>query len=268
VSGHLPKNILDEMESQILAETDYVREAAEIEFFKTRLAPLPFVQVPEVLGSHSSDRVLTMSVVRGRHIDEFMSTRPSQAVRDLLGRRLLELFLFQLLRLERLHADPHWGNYLFNEDGSIGLVDFGCVKHFDRNHVASLRKGFLYSGDFRGAEFQQIVQEQFAVGNKKVSPATRRAVVEFAERFYRKVFPPRDAARLFDFSDSGFLRDFMRAALKLTRAKGTPAHFVFFARAEIGLYMTLHRLRARVPTTAIVRRLLDATHGGESRGRP
>ena len=29
-----------------------------------------------------------------------------------------------------LHADQHPGNYLFQEDGSIGLVDFGCVKRF------------------------------------------------------------------------------------------------------------------------------------------
>lgn len=27
-----------------------------------------------------------------------------------------------------LHADPHPGNYRFNPDGTVGFVDFGCVK--------------------------------------------------------------------------------------------------------------------------------------------
>ena len=73
-------------------------------------------------------------------------------------------------------------------------------------------------------------------------------------RFYRKVYPPdpKDAARAFDFSDPGFLRDFLRAAGKLTRAKGAAnTEYVFMVSAEVGLYTTLHRLKARVHTSAI-----------------
>src|SRR5438093_11176683 len=47
-SGHLPRAALDEMESQILAETDYVREADHIERFRAGLKPLEFVVVPDV----------------------------------------------------------------------------------------------------------------------------------------------------------------------------------------------------------------------------
>jgi predicted unusual protein kinase regulating ubiquinone biosynthesis (AarF/ABC1/UbiB family) len=107
-SGHLPKATLDEMESQIVAETDYVREADHIEFFRAALKPLDFVVVPDVYRDCSTDRVLTMSVVAGQHLDAFPAKHPSQRLRDLVGSRLLELFTFQLLILEVLHADPHW----------------------------------------------------------------------------------------------------------------------------------------------------------------
>ena len=40
-----------------------------------------------------------------------------------------EPFYFQMLKVKAFDADPHSGNYLFGKDGSIGLVDFGCVKH-------------------------------------------------------------------------------------------------------------------------------------------
>jgi hypothetical protein len=38
---------------------------------------------------------------------------------------------------------------------------------------------------------------------EKLAPSTRRAVTNFADRFYRKVYPPdpKDAARPLDFSD-------------------------------------------------------------------
>jgi aarF domain-containing kinase len=260
VSGHLPKAALDEMESQILAETDYVREADHIEFFKTALAPLGFVTVPSVHRDCSTDRVLTMTVVGGRHLDDFMATRPSQRLRDTIGRRLFELFYFQVLKLERLHADPHWGNYLFNNDGTIGLVDFGCVKVFEPEVVRRRRKSFLYPGRTDSPEFQRIMEEQFAEPGQKLRPAARRAIGAFRERFYRKVYPPdpADDERPFDFADGAFIHAYLRASADLARARGAAPHYIFLARAEIGLYATLHRLRARVHTSAIVRRLLAA----------
>ena len=150
---------------------------------------------------------------------------------------------------------------LFNDNGTIGLVDFGCVKRFGSDVVGRLRKSFLYPGRIDSPEFQQIVQEQFAGPGKKLASGTRRAITEFSERFYRKVYSPdpKDAERPFDFSDSGFLRDYLREASNLARAKGTTPVYIFLARAEIGLYTTLHRLRARVHTSRIVRRLLIAS---------
>src|SRR5688572_14005503 len=47
-SGHVPKQAIDEMERQILAETDYKREADNIDLFHRELAPLSFVKVPRV----------------------------------------------------------------------------------------------------------------------------------------------------------------------------------------------------------------------------
>jgi predicted unusual protein kinase regulating ubiquinone biosynthesis (AarF/ABC1/UbiB family) len=260
-SGHVQKSSLDEMESQILAETDYVREANHLEFFKKGLAPLGFVTVPDVYREYSTDRVLTMSMVAGRHLDAFLATKPSQKMRDLIGSRLHELFTFQLLVLKTLHADPHWGNYLFKTDGTISLIDFGCVKAFEDIVIERLRKGFLYPGRFDSPEFQQIIRAQLQPG-KKATPAILRAMADFAARFYRRVYPPdRPDDWTFDFSDEAFLRDFAAAAGKTVWAKASAPQYIFMLRAEVGLYTTLHRLRARVPTSTIVRRLL-AAHAG------
>src|SRR5256886_3435115 len=50
-SGHIPKSAIDEIEERIVAETDYLREADNIEFLAGRLAPLSFVKVPPIFSS-------------------------------------------------------------------------------------------------------------------------------------------------------------------------------------------------------------------------
>ncbi len=261
-TGHIPKDSLDEMETQISAETDYVREAANMDFFREGLRPLGYVHVPEVFREYSTDRVLTMSFMSGQHLDALLAKRPAQSLRDLIGERLFEMFYFQVLRLHTLHADPHWGNYLFHDDGSIGLIDFGCVKRLGATVVSSLRRSFLYAGPYDSPEFQQIIRDQFARPGNGLKPATRRAIVAFSQNFYRKVYPPDAGARRFDFADPVFLRDYMKAAQDLANAKASQPHYIFFARAEMGLYAALHRLRARVSTTAILQRLLKESAAG------
>ena len=88
-------------------------------------------------------------------------------------------------------------------------------------------------------------------------PATRKALIRFAENFYRKVYPPTgDERKPFDFGDPRFLKDFLAASKELFRAKGVLSELIFMVRAEMGMYQTLHRLKARVRTSHIVRKYL------------
>src|SRR6266550_2461560 len=160
-SGHIPKTAIEEMEEQIISETDYLREADNIEFLADRLAPLSFVKVPRVLREYSSDKVLTMSLMTGRHLEDFLAPRPSQKLRNQLGAHLFELFYFQVLKIEALHADPHWGNYLFNDDAGISLVDFGCVRYLNPEAAAYLRSVFLYPGSTGSGDFRRLLESYY-----------------------------------------------------------------------------------------------------------
>src|SRR6267143_1559099 len=256
-SGHIRKSAIDEIEEQIVAETDYQREADNIEFLADRLAPLSFVKVPRVLREYSSDKVLTMSLMTGRHLEDFLAQRPSQKLRNEIGAYLFELFHFQVLKIEALHADPHWGNYLFNDDASIGLVDFGCAKYLQPESVAYLRSVFLYSGATDSADFGQLLEKYYRFLGRKLPAATRWTLISFADNFYRKVYPPGpDQQQPFDFADKTFLQDYLRESKNLFRTKGVMTEYLFMARAEMGMYQTLHRLKARVHTSRIVRKYL------------
>jgi predicted unusual protein kinase regulating ubiquinone biosynthesis (AarF/ABC1/UbiB family) len=249
--------LLDELEQQITAEADYEKEAANTEFFRDRLKQFAGVEVPRIHRKYSTDKVLTMSWIEGEHLDSFLKSRPSQRLRDLLGERLLDLFNFQLLELGAFHADPHWGNYLLQRDGSIGLVDFGCVKQLPDKFVHNLRKMFLYPGKRDSAEFRALLDERYSVG-QKLSAKTKNALVRLTEKFYGRVYPPNPETdgQTFDFSETRFLAEYMSLCSDIWRAKGALPEYLFYVRAEAGLYQTLHRLGARVHTSRIVRRYL------------
>ena len=67
----------------MLAETDYRTEADNIDFFREKLSPLSFVEVPRVFREYSSDKVLTMSFVRGRHLEQvFGAEAESESARQ------------------------------------------------------------------------------------------------------------------------------------------------------------------------------------------
>jgi len=202
--------------------------------------------------------VLTMGLLEGSHLAEFLRARPSQRIRDQLGEHLFDLFYFQLLRLEAFHADPHWGNYLFRPDGSIGLVDFGCVKYLRPEFVATLHAIFLFPADRYGPEFNRLLDKRYALHGRKLSRAARRALSHFAETFYRTVYPPepeREGSPI-DFADESLLQGYMREGASLMRSRAELPEYILMARAESGMLATLHRLRARVHTSRIVRKYL------------
>src|SRR5581483_927956 len=60
-----------------------------------------------------------------------------QALRDRWGEAVFRFFFGSMARFSMFNADPHPGNYLFDDDGSVTFLDFGCVKRA----TAELQRG-------------------------------------------------------------------------------------------------------------------------------
>jgi predicted unusual protein kinase regulating ubiquinone biosynthesis (AarF/ABC1/UbiB family) len=134
--------VFDEIRTRLLEELDYLQEAANIEAYQRAFADDPDIRVPRLYPALSTDCVLTMDRLPGRHLDAWLPTASEEA-RQRAGATLAELYYRQLFRLRMLHADPHIGNFLFEPDGRVGLVDFGCIKRFDPYFMASYAEAAL-----------------------------------------------------------------------------------------------------------------------------
>jgi ubiquinone biosynthesis protein len=113
------------------AEVDFVREGRNADVLRRELSKLNGIRVPEVIWERSSSRVLTLERLDGiriDHVDELCAAGhdPGQFVY-----RIVNALSAQIFRLGVYHADPHPGNFVVCEDGSIALLDFGQVGTID-----------------------------------------------------------------------------------------------------------------------------------------
>ncbi len=122
-----------EITARINEELDYRQEADNQEEFADIFRGHPFIHIPEVMQELSTDRVLTQELAQGKSWQDALTSR--QELRDQWGEAIWRFVYATNHRFRLLNADPHPGNYLFHDDGTVTFLDFGCVKRFGREEA-------------------------------------------------------------------------------------------------------------------------------------
>jgi predicted unusual protein kinase regulating ubiquinone biosynthesis (AarF/ABC1/UbiB family) len=131
--------LLEELRARVVDELDYQREAQYQHAFAERYDGHPFIRVPRVFADYSRPRVLTAEYVEGRSFDA-MLTSTSDEERQRYGEIVYRFVYGSLNRFRLFNADPHPGNYLFPDDGSVVFLDFGSVKLFPSKTRDDIRR--------------------------------------------------------------------------------------------------------------------------------
>jgi ubiquinone biosynthesis protein len=119
------RGVLREFSESLLAELDYRREAANERFFRSVFANEPGFSIPDVVGEFSTGRVLTHERVEGRKVDDVANL--SSRRRATASQRIARFVLEPAFEHGVFYADPHSGNLLIRDDGTLAVVDFGTV---------------------------------------------------------------------------------------------------------------------------------------------
>lgn len=262
VTGHVPEALLAEFERGILEETDYVHEAQNIEFFRKEMQGFTYLSIPRVYPELSGDRVLTMSFIEGASLRGFLREKPSVALRNLVGERLVEMYHTQLYWLKALHADSHPGNYLFRSDGGIGLVDFGCVKRLriDMTEIMnSLINRSWRQGDAATRRFLGLVE------GTKMPLRRARKLLPIAEASADFLYPQGPSANpVVNFCDPKLFELAASNSKRALRDRLWNPEFAFVSRAELGFVHLLHELGAKVNMRGVWQRVTTAPAAGRN----
>jgi len=122
-------SIVREFHMSLLRELDFRRESHNVHRFRRVLDDFEDLSIPEVIDSHSSQRVITFERAHGKRLPEYAREFPGTGVD--LARRIVRLFLRQVFQEGVFHADPHPGNFLVRDDGVLVMYDFGMVGEVD-----------------------------------------------------------------------------------------------------------------------------------------
>jgi len=121
-------NVVREFSYRVREEMDFRRESENIERFQRYFRDDATVRAPEVLDAYTRRRVLVMEHCTGTKIDRLDDKFSESRIRlDDVMERLTGLYLRMMMVDGFLHADPHPGNLLVEDDGTIVVLDWGMV---------------------------------------------------------------------------------------------------------------------------------------------
>ena len=246
---------LQEVESKLLEETDYdleLRRSTDITEACSHLDNLTF---PSYYPEFSSERIITMDWIDGKHLKEFLQDEPSAEARQKIGQALWDFYDHQVHSLKQVHADPHPGNFLMQADGTLGVIDFGCVKEIPE--------------DFYGGYFK-LIRKNIVEDDQEIAQTFMDLGIIFEsdtkeeQNFFINVFKEMISllgrpfhSESFDFSDDNYFKEIYDLSERLSnmkelrnsrQARGS-RHALYINRTYFGLYNLLNDLQVKVKTT-------------------
>jgi predicted unusual protein kinase regulating ubiquinone biosynthesis (AarF/ABC1/UbiB family) len=239
-----------ELREEMLLELDYRREAALATGFAAAVEKLPELRVPHVIQELSAARVLTLELLEGRTLKDWVVGEPSAEERFRVSRQLIHAIYGPFFLAGEIHADPHPGNFMVLPDGRLGLLDFGAIKHFSAAFVDANRRMFLQA---MRAEPMDVLTSCRELGFTVELPEAEAAEL-VRELLHIIGRPMRSTA--YDFATCMVHRDakafFARNAARMLKVRPPPEAVLFF-RSTGGLSQNLKLLGASGDFHAVYR---------------
>jgi predicted unusual protein kinase regulating ubiquinone biosynthesis (AarF/ABC1/UbiB family) len=254
--GALPdlRQATHELTARITEELDYGHEAANIAAFSELYRGHPFIRIPEVIADASGDRVLTMTYLDG--MDWASAQHADQDLKNAWAETISRMVTGSYRHANLFHADPHPGNYRFGADGTVGFVDFGCVKILaepQRRQIVEMARAAV---DGRADELREVMAEAGFLADDSTLTAQEAYQWWAAVMHELLVDQPSTYSRESSERAVRALLD-MRSSDHAVRHMSVPPDFVFFAR----LNLSMNAIFVALGATLYARSLLDDMDG-------
>ncbi|WP_320814131.1 ABC1 kinase family protein [Flavobacterium sp.] len=250
IKGKDSDKYFQEVESKLIEETDYINEVKQSKEIAKACKHLPNLEFPEYYEKWSSDRIITMDWMTGKHLSEFTAINTSQEVSNTIGQALWDFYMYQMHVIKKVHADPHPGNFLVSEEGKLIVLDFGCMKEVPED---------FYVPYFELAK-KEIINNPILFEEKlyeleilKPEDTTEEKVF-FSKLFHEllSLFTQPFHEETFDFSDDVFFNKMAELGERYSKSteirnmngnRGSK-HFIYINRTFFGLYNLMHDIKA------------------------
>ncbi|MGY6743882.1 MAG: ABC1 kinase family protein [Cecembia sp.] len=246
---------MEEVEGKLIEETDYVLEVQRSLEISAACSHIEGLTFPGYYEGMSSERIITMDWIDGKHIKEWLETNPSQEAKNKIGQSLWDFYHHQVHNLQQVHADPHPGNFIITKENKLGIIDFGCVKilpeDFYHGYFSLIKRDLLINEE----ELNQIFYNLEFISDRdtEVEKVYFKGVFKEMISLLGKPFHVDS----FDFADDRYFEQIFQLGDRISndkmfkksrQARGS-RHGLYINRTYFGLYNLLNQLQANIKTT-------------------
>lgn len=250
IKGKDSDKYFQEVESKLIEETDYLNEVKQSKEIANACKHLPNLEFPDYYEEWSSDRIITMDWMTGKHLSEFTAANTNQELSNVIGQALWDFYMYQMHVLKKVHADPHPGNFLVSEEGKLIVLDFGCMKEVPDDFYVpyfELAKREIINNPVL---FEEKLYE-LEILKPEDTPEEK---LFFSDLFYEllSLFTRPFNEKTFNFSDEFFdqiaiLGERYSKSTEIRNMNGNRGskHFIYINRTFFGLYNLMHDIKAK-----------------------
>ncbi|MEO0038309.1 MAG: hypothetical protein RIQ59_1520 [Bacteroidota bacterium] len=241
-----------EVEDKLIEETNYLLELKQSQEVVTACNKIENLVFPEYYPEYSTEKIITMDWMTGIHLSEFAAMNKDQEVGNKIGQALWDFYMYQIHILKKVHADPHPGNFMVNEENQLIALDFGCMKSIPNDfyipYFQLIDKNIINSPKLFSDKLFELEILRVDDSNEEVAYFTSM----FYDLLYLFTKPFQEAT--FDFSDSEFFEDIAKLGerfandtnLRKMNGNRGSKHFIYMNRTFFGLYNLMYDLKAKI----------------------
>lgn len=185
----------------LLGELDYGAEYRNLVRFQSNFEGRDDVRFPTPFAEFSSDRVLTMERFVGTSVADVKSLEGEYDLPE-LARTGANVYLDMVFRDGFFHADPHPGNLMVLNGGTLGILDCGMVGRIDEELRDRVEDILMAIVEKDGRWLTTTVVDLGQIPTTLDRDLLQRDVTDFVEEYV--------GLELDDFKLSGALEDLMR----------------------------------------------------------
>ncbi|MFM7018036.1 ABC1 kinase family protein [Flavobacterium sp.] len=241
-----------EVEDKLIEETNYLLELKQSQEVVAACNKIENLVFPEYYPEYSTEKIITMDWMSGIHLSEFAAINKDQEIGNKIGQALWDFYMYQIHILRKVHADPHPGNFMVNEENQLIALDFGCMKAIPNDfyipYFQLIDKNIINNPKLFSDKLYELEILRVDDSNEEVD--------YFTSMFYDllSLFTKPFQTENFDFSDDEFFENIAKlgerfandTTLRKMNGNRGSKHFIYMNRTFFGLYNLLYDLKAKI----------------------
>jgi predicted unusual protein kinase regulating ubiquinone biosynthesis (AarF/ABC1/UbiB family) len=241
-----------EVEDKLIEETNYLLELKQSQEVVKACEKIENLIFPEYYPEFSSERILTMDWMTGKHLSEFTAVNTNQEIANKIGQALWNFYMYQIHILKKVHADPHPGNFLVNDENQLVALDFGCMKQIPNEFYIP----YFELIDKKVINNPKLFSDKLFELEILRSDDSKEEIDYFTTMFYDllSLFTQPFQEENFDFSDAEFFGNIAKLGerfakdtnLRKMNGNRGSKHFIYMNRTFFGLYNLMFDLKATI----------------------